>query len=68
MPHAHDADVVVPEQGLRAHLRAHRAPHDAGFQIYGAVTQWRAVLVRLLYKTQPHAGSFVANAGNERSP
>jgi hypothetical protein len=52
-------------KAVRPHLRTDRLPHDAGFQIDRPVAQWRAVLVRLLHEAQPHAGSVLADAGNE---
>ena len=68
VPRSHDADEAVPEQGLRAHLRTGRLPHDAGFQIDGPVAKRRAVLVRLLHEAQPHAGRFLADASDEVRP
>src|SRR3954454_5504238 len=65
VPHSHDAKKTIPEQGLRAHLRARRLLHDASFQIDGPLSKWRAVFVRLLHEAQPHAGSFLADASDE---
>src|SRR5205085_2534239 len=65
MAEAHGANESVPEQGLRPQFRACRLGHNAGFQIDGSVAKRRAVLVRLLQKTQPHAGRFLADASNE---
>ena len=62
---AHHANETVAEQCLRTHLRTRCLPHNAGFEIDGAVAKWRAVLIRLRHETQPHAGSFLADARNE---
>jgi hypothetical protein len=68
MPHAHDADETVAEQCLHTQFRSRRLADNAGFQIDDSVAKWRAVLVGLLHEAQPHAGRFLANAGNEVRP
>jgi len=65
MSHSHDANHAIAEQGLRSHLRASIIIHDAGLDIHGPIAKGFAVLVWLLHETQLHAGSFLANEGNE---
>src|SRR5689334_25126793 len=65
MPHSHDTNEPVSEQCLRTHLRTSRLSHNARFQINGPVAKRRAVFVNLLYEAQSHAGSVLAQAGNE---
>ncbi|MNV42237.1 hypothetical protein D3C71_1339060 [compost metagenome] len=65
MARAHHADEAVFKQCARAQLGAGRVAHHAGFQVDLAFAQRRTALVGLLHEAQPHAGGFVASAGEQ---
>ncbi len=62
---SHHANETIPKQGLRTNLRPDRFPDHSRFQIDHPIAQRCTVFVRLEHETQPHAGSFLIDTGDQ---
>ena len=66
MPCAHDPDIAIPKQRLRAHFGSDRLVDDSRLQIHRAVSQRAAGLVQFVHEMQSHFRRLLRDASHER--